>query len=61
MDLTITEGNNFRGKTAYAIYSQEGDTLKWCSNDPGKKDRPSEFPAKEGGGTYVYVIFKKVK
>jgi uncharacterized protein (TIGR03067 family) len=61
MDMTITEGQEYVGKTSRAIYALEGDTLKWCANEPGKEDRAGEFPAKEGEGKYLYLIFKRAK
>ena len=48
MDLTIDEGKDFNGKTALAIYDLDGDSLKWCVNEPGKDVRPTAFPAEQG-------------
>jgi uncharacterized protein (TIGR03067 family) len=61
MDLTIKEAERFQGETAKAIYEVDGDSLKWCANRPGEKDRPKEFPAKEGEGENLYLVFKRVK
>jgi uncharacterized protein (TIGR03067 family) len=64
MDLTITEGENanYLNKTALAIYDVDGDTLKWCANEPGREGRPTAFPAKEGEDkTHLYIIFKRAK
>ena len=62
MDLKVTEGDKYVGMTALSIYAVDGDTFKWCANEPGKDDRASEFPAKEGDDSkYFYVVFKKVK
>jgi uncharacterized protein (TIGR03067 family) len=61
MDLTVTEGDKYLGMTARAIYAVDGDTFKWCANEPGKDDRASEIPDKEGDGKYFYVVFKKAK
>jgi uncharacterized protein (TIGR03067 family) len=62
MDLTITEGEKFKGDTAQAIYEVDGDKLKWCAHHPGKDGRATEFPEKQGPtGEYMYLIFKRVK
>jgi uncharacterized protein (TIGR03067 family) len=63
LDMTIKEGDEkFKDKTALCIYEFEGDSLKWCANEPGKTDRPKEFPAKEfDGGPLLYVKFQRVK
>jgi uncharacterized protein (TIGR03067 family) len=62
IDLTVEEGDRFVGDTALGIYELDGDTLKWCANQPGKVERPSEFPAvpgEEAGG--LYLAFKRSK
>ena len=60
MDLMIT-GKRFMGETLHAIYDLDGDSLKWCTSKP-RKDRPTEFPAKEGEEReYLYMVFKRVK
>jgi uncharacterized protein (TIGR03067 family) len=63
IDLTIEEGKDFTGKTSQGIYEVDGDSLKWCANEPGKDTRPTAFPAKEGetaeGG--MYLVLKKSK
>jgi uncharacterized protein (TIGR03067 family) len=66
IDMMITEGEGpgekFKGMTAHAIFELDGDTLKWCANQPGKDERPTEFPANEGGGGgHLYLIFKRAK
>ena len=65
MDMLVKEGDaKAVGKTALCIYEVEGDTLKWCANDPSAKNspRPKEFPDKEGGGPdHMYLIFKRAK
>jgi uncharacterized protein (TIGR03067 family) len=61
MDLTITEGEKFKGETAQAIYELDGDTLKWCASEPGKAMRPTEFPTKEGDGPTLFLVFKRAK
>jgi uncharacterized protein (TIGR03067 family) len=62
IDLTIEEGIKFVGDTALGIYELDGDTLKWHANQPGKVERPSEFPAVQGevaGG--LYLVLKRSK
>jgi uncharacterized protein (TIGR03067 family) len=62
MDMTINEGEIFKGEIARAIYELDGDTLKWCANEPGKADRPQEFPPKEGeSGNSMYLVYKRAK
>jgi uncharacterized protein (TIGR03067 family) len=62
IDFTIEEGDRYVGDTARGIYELDGDTLKWCSNHPGKEDRPKEFPAMPGeGGAGLYLVFKRSK
>jgi uncharacterized protein (TIGR03067 family) len=61
MDLTVTEGEKFKDETSLALYQIEGDTLKWCAGEPGKKDRPKEFPEKQGDSKYLYLVLKRAK
>jgi uncharacterized protein (TIGR03067 family) len=63
MDLTITEGKDYNGETALAVYDIDGDSLKWCANKPGEKMRPNALPDKEGetADGYLYLIFKRAK
>ena len=61
MDLKIDEGPMFQGQTALAIYELDGDTLKWCADEPGKNNRAGKFPEKEGEGDHLYLIFKRAK
>jgi uncharacterized protein (TIGR03067 family) len=62
IDLTIDDGPKFVGETAHGIYELDGDTLKWCSNQPGKAERPSEFPAMQGESAgALYLIYKRSK
>jgi uncharacterized protein (TIGR03067 family) len=61
MDLTITEGKEYKDKTAHAIYELDGDVLKWCVSEPGKESRPTEFPAKEAEGKNLFLTLKRVK
>jgi uncharacterized protein (TIGR03067 family) len=64
MDLMIEEGKDFGGQTSRAIYDLDGDTLKWCANEPGKEERPKVFPDKEGENNergHLYLILKRDK
>jgi uncharacterized protein (TIGR03067 family) len=62
VDPTVTEGQKFVGKTALAIYAMDGDSLKWVASEPGKEDRPSAFPDKEGEVKgHLYLVFKRAK
>jgi uncharacterized protein (TIGR03067 family) len=61
MDLTVTEGEKFKGQTSQAIYAVEGDTFKWCANEPGRDGRPKEFTGKDGDKRYLNIVFKRAK
>jgi uncharacterized protein (TIGR03067 family) len=63
IDLTVEEGKDFQGKTSQGIYEIDGDSLKWCANEPGKDTRPKAFPDKEGetGEGHMYLVLKKSK
>ncbi|MBI3411191.1 MAG: TIGR03067 domain-containing protein [Planctomycetes bacterium] len=62
MDLTVKEGDKYVDMTAEAIFAVEGDTLRWCANEPGQGNRPTEFPKEQGGkGGPLYLVFKKAK
>lgn len=54
-DATGTAGKDYKGKTFLGIYSLDGDTLKWCSNN-GTKDRPKDLVNKPGADHYLLVL-----
>lgn len=56
-DAKVTDGPN-KGKVYLAIYEINGDTLKVCYDEAGKK-RPTEF--KGEGGAQTLVVHKRVK
>ena len=58
IDIIDTEGAA-KGKPARGIYEIKGDELRICVADAGK-DRPTEFPAKEGTG-WTVLTFKRAK
>ena len=62
IDMEITESaeEDHDGKTALGIYALEGDTLKWCVNEPGETERPKEFSAPPGT-RLMFVTFKREK
>src|SRR5439155_26069453 len=43
MEFTTADNEKFKGKTAVGIYELDGDTLKWCTDEPGGTERPKEF------------------
>lgn len=57
IDMTIKEGKD-SGKTALGIFSLEGDTLTWCTNEPGNDDRPQEL-ATRAGSPWMLVVLKR--
>ncbi len=44
-----------RGKTYLGIYQLEGDTLRWCTANPGRP-RPTELMTRRGDGWYLMVL-----
>jgi uncharacterized protein (TIGR03067 family) len=62
IDMEITEATKeqLKDKTALGIFEVEGDTLKWCSNEPGSSERPKEFSS-EAGTKHLLVTFKREK
>jgi uncharacterized protein (TIGR03067 family) len=61
LDMTITEGEKFQGKTSKAIFEVDGDTLKWCANEPGKDNRPKDFTDKGDDGGHLNIVYKRTK
>jgi uncharacterized protein (TIGR03067 family) len=62
IDMTITEGlrEQDKGKQVHGIYELGKDTLKWCTANPGDRDRPAEFATKEGT-KHMLVTLRKEK
>src|SRR5262249_18555987 len=62
IDMTVTEGrrDEDKGKELHGIYEMDKESLKWCTSEPGGKDRPKEFATKEGTKGML-VTFKKEK
>jgi uncharacterized protein (TIGR03067 family) len=60
MEITESAKEDHDGKTALGIYVLEGDTLKWCVNEPGETERPKEFSAPPGT-RLMFVTFKREK
>ncbi len=54
MDTTGLSGEQ-KGKTYLGIYSLDGDTLKWCTANPGKP-RPTEFISRPSAGQFLMVL-----
>ena len=52
-DMTHADGPD-KGKTQKGIYSFEGDSLKICFGEAGR--RPREFTAKAGSGQAMFVL-----
>jgi uncharacterized protein (TIGR03067 family) len=66
MDLTIKEagdeeGKKYVGKAAKAIYSLDGDKLKWLAHEPGKDERPADFPKEGEPVKGLYLQFERAK
>jgi RNA polymerase sigma factor (sigma-70 family) len=62
IDMTITEAakQGHIDKTGLGIYALDGDTLKWCVNEPGETERPKEFSATPGT-RFTLITFKREK
>jgi uncharacterized protein (TIGR03067 family) len=62
IDMKVTEGRREedKGKEVHGIYELDKDTLKWCTAEPGGKDRPKAFATKEGTN-HLFVTLKKEK
>lgn len=60
IDLAITSGND-KDKGQPGIYKFDGDTILFCFNRPGAKDRPTEFKSTEDGDTFIVVTLKRFK
>jgi uncharacterized protein (TIGR03067 family) len=59
MDMTVEEGpDQYRGLTALCLYELDGDTLRWCANEPGSTARHPRFPA-EGEGKFPTLAFRR--
>jgi uncharacterized protein (TIGR03067 family) len=59
MDMAIEEGpDHHRGRTACCLYELEGETLRWCGNEPGRTERHAMFPP-EGEGKFPTLVFRR--
>ena len=57
IDASGTDGQ-YRGKQYEGIFTIEGNTLKWCSGNPGK-GRPRELKTNVGSGFFLMVLTRK--
>jgi uncharacterized protein (TIGR03067 family) len=57
MEFTEAKRENLNGKTALGIYELDGDTLKWCWNEPGGTERPKKFSSE----AHLLVTLKRDK
>lgn len=61
IDMLVHEGpERHQWKTSLGIYALTGDVLRWCPNEPGRKDRLQEFPA-EDHPEYYCTLFQREK
>ncbi|HEX3148208.1 MAG TPA: TIGR03067 domain-containing protein [Gemmataceae bacterium] len=60
IDLAITAGED-KGKTQVGIYKIDGDTVVFCFNKPGEKDRPKDFKATADNDFILITVKKKPK
>jgi uncharacterized protein (TIGR03067 family) len=65
IDMTVTDADGtqarYKDKTSKGIYELQGDTWKWCANEPGRDERPSEFTEKQGDRKFLLLEFKRTK
>lgn len=63
IDLKITESTNekYKGKTALGIYEFQGENIRWCSSQPGRKRRPTQFATQMGDAVLRLGTFKPKK
>lgn len=61
IDLKITESSEerYKGKTALGIYDFQGENLRWCSSQPGRKRRPQQFASRMGDARLILATLKK--
>jgi uncharacterized protein (TIGR03067 family) len=59
--IITSPSKRFKGKTALGIYDFQGETLRWCSSQPGRKRRPSQFKKIMGDALLILGSFKKKK
>ena len=57
IDATGTSGQ-YAGKHYEGIFTVEGNTLKWCSGNPGK-GRPTALKTNTGAGHFLMVLTRK--
>jgi uncharacterized protein (TIGR03067 family) len=61
IDFTIKEGDKWVNQTSLGLYELKGDKLKWCANEPGKDQRPTEFADKMGDERLLLVVLERQK
>jgi uncharacterized protein (TIGR03067 family) len=61
IDMKITEARREedKGKEVHGIYELDKGTLRWCTAEPGNKDRPKEFATKEGTRLMLITLKKE--
>jgi uncharacterized protein (TIGR03067 family) len=52
---TAATGGPLRGKSYLGIYQLDGDTLRWCTANPGRP-RPTQLMTRRGDGWYLMVL-----
>jgi uncharacterized protein (TIGR03067 family) len=54
-----TEDTHVEKKTSLGIYEVSGDEFRWCADEPGLENRPTEFSGKGSG--HMLAVFKREK
>jgi uncharacterized protein (TIGR03067 family) len=59
MDMRIDEGPaRHRSKIARCVYELDGDTLRWCTGEPGVEERLTTFPAADDP-RYLSLVLRR--
>jgi uncharacterized protein (TIGR03067 family) len=59
MDMLVTEGpERHKWMTAQCIFELEGDLLRWCPTEPGRKERLTAFPPQHHP-EYFCTVFRR--
>lgn len=61
LSVTLADEPGVEGKTIHGIYELKGDTLKWCTTQPGMEERPATFETKQTQHMLVTCERQKAK
>ena len=59
INVLVREGpERHHGKVSLGIYEFDGETFRWCPNEPGLEERLSTFPA-EDDANHLTLVFRR--